>query len=127
MRFGSLEERNWFAQRVRDYEKVLNEKFASVLARNALMTELRIYQLDVFLNDQEKCKTGESSWKANLKLRQELDGNYQDLLKQIRELCPWAGAVAGKFAFAGVMSVLSKAIQEYAGRHATGSEEGRGG
>ena len=119
MRFGSVDERNWFAQRVRDYEKVLNEKFASVLARNALMTELRIYQLDAFLNDTEKCKTGESSWKANLKLRQELDGNYQDLLKQIRDLCPWAGAVAGKFAFAGVMSDVTKAIQEYAARNDT--------
>lgn len=119
MRFGSVAERDWFAQRVRDYEKVLNEKFATVLARNALMTELRIYQLDAFLNDPEKCKTGESSWKSNLKLRQELDGNYQDLLKQIREICPWAGAIAGKFAFTGVMSDVTKAIQEYMSRNDT--------
>jgi hypothetical protein len=119
LRFGSVAERNWFAQRVRDYEKVLNEKFATVLARNALMTELRIYQLDAFLNDPEKCKTGESNWKGNLKLRQELDGNYQDLLRQIRELCPWAGAIAGKYAFTGVMSDVTKAIQEYMSRNDT--------
>src|SRR5436309_12885756 len=89
------------------------------MARNALMTELRIYQLDAFMNYAEQCKTGESSWKTNLKLRQELDGNYQDLLKQIRELCPWAGAVAGKFAFAGVISDVTKAIQAYEARNDT--------
>jgi hypothetical protein len=119
MRFTNMAERAWFTQRVRDWEKVLNEKFAQVLARNALMTELRIFQLDAFLNDPEKCKPGESNWASSLKLRQTLDENYQDQISQIKELCPWAGAVAGKFAFNAVLSDITKAVQEYCARNDT--------
>lgn len=119
MRFTNMAERAWFTQRVRDWEKVLNEKFATVLARNALMTELRIFQLDSFLNDPEKCKTGESNWTNSLKLRQTLDENYQGQISQIKELCPWAGAVAGKFAFNAVLSDISRAVQEYSARNDT--------
>jgi hypothetical protein len=119
IRFQNSEEAAWFAQRVRDYEKVLNEKFASGLARNALMTELRIYQIDAFLNDSGLCKTGCNEWKTNLKLRQELDSNYQDQIAQIKELCPWAGAIAGKFTFTGTLSDVTKAVQEYAARNDT--------
>jgi hypothetical protein len=43
IRFTSLDERARFAGRVRDYEKVVNEKFASGLACNALLSELRIH------------------------------------------------------------------------------------
>jgi hypothetical protein len=86
MRFTNMAERGWFTQRVRDWEKVLNEKFATVLARNALMTELRIFQLDSFLNDPETCKTGESNSTNSLKPRQTLDENYQGQISQIKEL-----------------------------------------
>ncbi len=119
IRFATVEEKAWFASRVRDYEKVLQEKFAAGLARNALMSELRIHQLDDLLNDPEKSKPGGSEWKASLKLRQELDSNYQDQITQIKELCPWAGAIAGKFTFTGVLSDITKAIQEYQSRNDT--------
>jgi hypothetical protein len=116
LRFQSVDEGAWFAQRVRDYEKILNEKFSAVLARNALMSELRIHQLDDLLNDGERCRAGSTDWKTNLKLRQELDKNYQDQIAQIREVCPWAGAIAGKYAFTGQVSDLTAAYQAYYGR-----------
>jgi hypothetical protein len=119
IRFERMEEKAWFAGRVKDFEKVLNEKFAAGLARNALMSELRIHQLDDILNNPDKNKTGNEAWRSNLKLRQELDENYQDQIKQIKELCPWAGAIAGKFTFQGVLSDITQAIQLYASRNET--------
>jgi len=116
MRFSTREEGAWFAQRVKDYELILKEKFATVLARNALMTELRIRQLDDLLNDAEKCKPGLTEWKNVLKLRSDLDRSYQDALTQLKVICPWAGAVAGKHSFQGVLSDVTQAIQEFAGK-----------
>lgn len=122
MRFTSVSERAWFSGRVKDYEKILNEKFAAMAARNALMSELRIHQLDEMLNDPDKPRGTE--WKALLKLRQDVDGNYQRQIDQLQELCPWASAVAGKYAFVGVMSEVTKAIQAYEARGDTALIDG---
>jgi hypothetical protein len=124
LKFGSSAERTWFCQRVQDYEKVLAEKFATVLARNALLTELRIYQLDSLLNDPEKGKTGDKAWHENLKVRQTLAEQYQKLLDQIKTLCPWAGAIAGKYAFAGAIADITKGIQAYKARGDTALIDG---
>lgn len=115
-RFESQAEAAWFAQRVRDYEKILKEKFAAMLARNALMTELRIHRLDDLLNDPDRSRTGSGEWTKHLKLRNDLDKQYQDQIGQIKELCPWAGAVAGKHSFVGVLTDVTKGIQEYQAR-----------
>jgi hypothetical protein len=124
VKFGSSAERAWFCQRVQDYEKILAEKFATVLARNALLTELRIYQLDTLLNDTEKCKPGDKSWHENLKVRQTMAEQYQKLLDQIKTLCPWAGAIAGKYAFAGAIADITKGIQAYKSRGDTALIDG---
>lgn len=124
LKFGSSAERTWFCQRVKDYEKVLAEKFAAVLGRNALLTELRIYQLDSWLNDPEKCKPGDKAWHDNLKVRQTLAEQYQKLLDQIKTLCPWAGAIAGKYAFAGAIADITKGIQAYKARGDTALIDG---
>jgi len=119
LKFGSSAEKAWFCQRVQDYSKTLNEKFAAVLARDTLITELRIYQLDALMNDPDKCKPGDSQWHTNLKVRQALSERYQKLLAQIKELCPWAGAIAGKYNFGGSLGDVTKAIQEYKARGGT--------
>ena len=119
LKFGSSAEKTWFCQRVQDYSKILNEKFAAVLGRDTLLTELRIYQLDALMNDPEKCKPGDAQWHSNLKVRQSLSERYQKLLEQIKSLCPWAGAIAGKYAFAGAIADITKAIQEYKARGGT--------
>jgi hypothetical protein len=110
MKFESGSERAWFARRVKDYEKILREPFAAVLGRNALMSELRMRQVDNLLNESSSRGV---EWKGLLKVRQDLDSGYQDLLKQLRELCPWAGAIAGKHSFQGVVSEITAAMQEY--------------
>lgn len=114
--FESRAEHDWFVKRVADYEKILQDRLARGLAVNALMMELSMRRLDCYLNNDALCHVGREDWRAHTKLRQELDGNYQKQIEQIKKLCPWAGAVAGDYAFAGLMSDVTKAIQDYEAR-----------
>lgn len=114
--FESRAEHDWFVKRVGDYEKILQDRLARGLAVNALMMELSMRRLDCYLNNDKLCHVGREDWRAHTKLRQDLDGNYQKQIEQIKKLCPWAGAVAGDYAFAGVMSDVTKAIHDYESR-----------
>ena len=113
MRFDSSADRNWFAGRVKDYAKMLDEKFTEGLARNALMNELRLHQLDGALNERSVASVGGAEYRATMKLRVEVDTQYQRQIAQLKELCPWAGLVAGKYAFSGLVSDITQAMQVY--------------
>lgn len=112
LKFASHEEAEWFTVRVRAYEKILREPLASQLGRNALMNELRIRQLDRVLNATTQ-SIGGAEWTRNVKLRDQMDATYQKQVEQLKEMCPWAVAIAGKWAFSGTLASVTQAIQLY--------------
>lgn len=111
-----MEQRAWFAGRIQDYAKLLNEPVTAGLAHNALMTELQTRQFDDYFSDPLNNRIGTNDWRANLKARQDMDKTYREQTDQILKQAPWASAIAGKYAFAGVLSDITKAIQDYQGR-----------
>ena len=119
VKLASLGERTWFAQRVEQFSKLLDEPPTSGLARNTLMTEVQLRQLDVLLADPASSKMGGPEWRANMKARQELDATYQKQLSLIETLAPWAKGITGKYNFTGVLSDVTAAIQAYHGRQET--------
>jgi hypothetical protein len=119
IKFPDLEGRSWFATRVKAYEKLLGEPSTAGLARNALMTELQLYQLDCLLADPEKNRVGSGDWRSNMKVRGELDATYLKQTAQINDLAPWASALTGKYSFTGVLSDVTRAICDYQAREDT--------
>lgn len=113
---GTVEDAAWFAERVRAMVPLLEEKLTSVLARNMLMTELQMHQLDEFLSDPEKSKLGTGEYRSNQKQKQELDKTYREQIQQLAKLAPWFSEVTGKHAFRDVLSDITRAIQEYHAR-----------
>ena len=113
------EERVWFVARVRDFEKVLREKLVGGLARNCLLTALRQRRLDTRVDRASANNVGGKEWKADLKLSQDLAQAFNLQVEKILELCPWASAIAGKQAFLGVISEITRAIATY---HAAGDQ-----
>ena len=122
--FEDSSEREFFVARAADFQKVFEEKTTSGLARSILMTELQLGRIDRHLADRDKNLTGGKSWCANMKQRKDLDDTYQKQLEQLRKLAPWFSAVAGKYAFAGVLSDISKAMQIYYARGDTTLADG---
>lgn len=114
-RFADREQATWFAGRVKDYEKLLNEAVTAGLAHNALMTELQIRRFDDYFADP-RSGIGTGDWRANLKVRGDLDKTYREQMDQILEKAPWASAVVGKYALGGQISDITKSIQDYLGR-----------
>jgi hypothetical protein len=108
-------ERAWFVPRLRDFQKILDERLTAALGRNVLMQELQMRRLDEYINGPE-CRTGTKDYKEMMKLRQELDTNYQRQIEQLESLCPWAGQVAGKYAFKGQLTDITTAIRNYKAR-----------
>lgn len=112
-KFQDMAERNWFSQRVHDFEKLLREKTTSGLARNILIQELQMFRLDQAILDVDAFKPGSDKYRLNMSARRDMDKTYQELLEQVRKQAPWFSAVAGKYAFAGVLSDVTRAMQEY--------------
>lgn len=113
----TMEERNWFVPRVREFERVLKEPIVAGLAYNALMTDLRCRRLNLKLDQATEKEIGGKEWKDTLRLAEELAGNYNALIKEILDLFPAASNIAGKMALQPVCATITKAFQEFYARN----------
>lgn len=113
---GTVELLEWFASRVSDFEKLLNEKVTQGLARNVLMMELEIRQLDELMSDPESNRIGSADWRANQGVRQTMYKTYREQIDQILEKAPWASNIVGKYSVTGQLSEVTKSIQDYQSR-----------
>ena len=121
IRFRDRDEADAFVKRVRDMEKLLEEKMTSGLARNLLMTEMQLRRLDEVLTFSDL--QGEE-WRKNMKMRGDLDSTYNDQLSKIDKLAPWAGVIRGKYSFKGTLSEVAEAYQHYYGSADSGLIDG---
>jgi hypothetical protein len=112
VRIGDADVREWFAQRARELQPLFGENLTKTLARNLLMTELQLRQMD----DHLATSSIGGEYRSNQKVRQELDKVYRDQIAQIADLAPWFSQLAGKHAFKDVVSDITRGMQEYYAR-----------
>ncbi len=110
--FESSSETKWFVKRLGTYQKILDEPFASELARSAIMAELGMRRLDNELSNSRVHKPGSSEWKVMQKMRSEMESGYNETMTKIEASCPWI-SVAGKYDFTHQLSEITRAIQQF--------------
>ena len=123
IKFVDAAEWERFRQRLEDFGPLLREAASAGLARDLLMTELRIGRLDAELNDPTRTAMG-AEWRAMLKTRTELADSYESRSKLVLEQFPWAQQVAGKLALKGTVTEIVAAIQAYQARGDTALVDG---
>lgn len=111
--------RSRFATRVKDFEKLLNEKVTSGLAHNVLMAELQIWLFDEYFTDPDRNRVGSADWRANQNVLQGMHKSYRELMDQILEKAPWASNIVGKHSISGQLSEITRGIQDYQSRNDT--------
>lgn len=112
-------ERKWFFERVRQFQKVLDEPIVSGLGRNALVAELRSRRLDARVDSFPSEKVGSKEWRDLLATAQNTAKSYNELIEKILDLFPAASNIAGKQALQPVISTITRAIQEFHSRNST--------
>lgn len=116
VQFESPEEKVWFMGRVSDFEKPLLDKNGQALARSVLTGELQLLRLDALLNNSKSENSGpvgSGAWKNILGLQKELQEAYTKNFDRLQKACPYVAGISGKFSFAGVMSEVTRCIQEW--------------
>ena len=114
IKFQNAAEWERFRKRLEDFGPLLREAASAGLARDLLMTELRIARLDGDLDDPNTKRTAD--WRALLKTRTELADSYESRSKLVLEEFPWAQQVAGKLALKGTVTELVAAVMAYRSR-----------
>ncbi len=109
IRFRDQAETERFVERLREFEKLLQDKTTTGVARNLLNTELQLGRIDEEISSREILG---DDYRKNLKLRSELMADYNRLISLLDKLAPWFGTVAG-YSFKGTIAEVTRAIQEY--------------
>ena len=123
IKFVDAAEWERFRKRLEELGPLLREAASAGLARDLLMTELRIGRIDADLNDPSRTAMG-AEWRAMLKTRTELADSYESRSKLVLEQFPWAQQVAGKLALKGTVTEIVAAIQAYQARGDTALVDG---
>jgi hypothetical protein len=113
LKFADQEEEAMFVKRVRDFEKLLEEKMTTGIARNTLVTELQLRRVDERLSDTDKYVPGGSEWKSAMGERAKLSATYDGQMEALNKLAPWSSVITGKYNFQGVVSDITAAMQAY--------------
>jgi hypothetical protein len=110
-------EKQWFAQRVGEWRRMLVEPMASTLAKQALLNELHLRRVEFQLC---RLTPGGKEFRELEKTKREIEETYQGQLAMLDEVFPWKSSIGGKMSFRGCLSDLVRAVREY---RASGSTE----
>ena len=113
VRFQDQNEREWFRGRFTVFEKVFRVPMAVDLARDALMTSLRIRRMDAEENRKVAAMPswmGSKDWADFMKLRQGLQSDHQQQMTDLDKKVSWAGLESGKMTFQNTVDAITKAI-----------------
>lgn len=109
------DEMEWFIDRVKQFSKILDEDLLVGMARNALNDELQLHRIEKWLSEGT-AQVGSVEWKQMINTRAKMAEDYNKLLDKLWEKCPWAGNIAGKYAFKAQVADVTRAIQEWKSR-----------
>jgi hypothetical protein len=110
-------EKQWFAQRVGEWRRMLVEPMASTLAKQALLNELHLRRVELQLC---RLTPGGKEFRELEKTKREIEETYQGQLAMLDEVFPWKSSIGGKMSFRGCLSDLVRAVRDY---RANGSTE----
>ena len=113
MQFRDQDEREWFAERVETFRKILEHDFAQGLGKQALELEKRIRGFNIVLEAMPIGCEAKAEFRDLLRLKSGLEGQYEGVVDKILEVCPFARQVSGGVTFHGVLTEVTKAYQEY--------------
>lgn len=112
-------DRQWLAERVVEWRKLLEQAQTRPLAEAALSTMMQVRRLQRDLDDPpmaENADKAKSHYLSTLRVKTEQEEHLQELLAQVDKVAPWFGAVAGKVNIVGVMGEFVRARMEYYAR-----------
>ena len=105
-------ERNWFTQRVEQWDKMLSEAMSSAIAREALMNELYLRR---FSAEMAVLSPSSSRFRDLQGLKKETERALQQQTEKLEEMFPDM-ATAGKVSFRQCISDLNQGYRDYYGR-----------
>lgn len=115
------DEKERFSKLVEQRHSLLDHPVAGELARASLFNELDLWRCEA---EKAKLAFGSDKHRQLIKLKQDIERIYQEQLKQLDELCPWAGLVKGAMGLRNTVSELTRAYQEYKSRGDTALADG---
>ncbi len=113
IKFKSSEERSQFAAMVEGFVRVLREPLVAGVARNALMTRLQLDRMRLKINNETEYEGKTKEFREDSNMIQRLSSDYDESIKKILDLCPWASQIAGKHALQPVISTITAAYLAY--------------
>ena len=102
-------ERDWFAKRVTEWEKMLSEPMAESVAREALLNELYLRRLQV---EMTVLSPSSKRWQELLTAKKDIEIRREAQLEKLSAMFP-ESSLAGKVSFRAVISELNQAHRDY--------------
>ncbi len=102
-------ERDWFAKRVTEWDKMLSEPMAESIAREALLNELYLRRLQV---EMTVLSPSSKRWQELLAAKNDIEVRREAQLEKLSEMFP-ESSLAGKVSFRAVISELNQAHRDY--------------
>ena len=102
-------ERDWFAKRVTEWDKMLCEPMAESIAREALLNELYLRRLQV---EMTVLSPSSKRWQELLEAKKDIEVRREAQLERLSAMFP-ESSLAGKVSFRAVISELNQAHRDY--------------
>jgi len=102
-------ERDWFAKRVTEWDKMLSEPMAESIAREALLNELYLRRLQV---EMTVLSPSSKRWQELLAAKNDIEVRREAQLETLSEMFP-ESSLAGKVSFRAVISELNQAHRDF--------------
>ncbi|HUE37529.1 MAG TPA: hypothetical protein VMO20_09075 [Candidatus Acidoferrum sp.] len=102
-------ERDWFAKRASEWDKMLSEPMAESIAREALLNELYLRRLQM---EMTILSPSSKRWQELLAAKNDIEVRRETQLEKLQEMFP-ESSLAGKVSFRAVISELIQAHREY--------------
>ncbi|HEV2330562.1 MAG TPA: hypothetical protein VGY56_17415 [Verrucomicrobiae bacterium] len=102
-------ERDWFAKRASEWDRMLSEPMAESIAREALLNELYLRRLQM---EMTVLSPSSKRWQELLAAKNDIEVRREAQLEKLQGMFP-ESSLAGKISFRAVISELNQAHREY--------------
>lgn len=102
-------ERDWFAKRASEWDKMLSEPMAESIAREALLNELYLRRLQM---EMTVLSPSSKRWQELLAAKNDIEVRREAQLEKLQGMFP-ESSLAGKVSFRAVISELNQAHRDY--------------
>lgn len=104
-------ERDWFCDRLKQWEKMLSDRMGGAIAREALLNELYLRRLSA---EMTVVSPSQTKYKELYNIKRSIEAQYQEQLDKLQKAFPEM-AIAGRVSFRAVISDLTLGHRQYYG------------